>query len=102
MEGDETAEGILATNEEDDEEVQIGPYPSYTLGPFEILLVVLLFVLWFYSVRRIYKVWSNVLNFSEFNSEQLNRAKGNNVQNVKLQRKKNQLNSIIHASKILK
>ena len=68
---DDTGPGFV------DEEGEIGPYPSYTLGPFEIVLVVLLFVLWLYSVRRIYKVWSKVLNFSDFNSEQFNRgAKG--------------------------
>ena len=70
---DDTGPGFV----DEEGEIVIGPYPSYTLGPFEIVLVVLLFVLWLYSVRRIYKVWSKVLNFSDFNSEQFNRgAKG--------------------------
>ena len=47
----------------------IGPYPSYTMGPMEILLIVLLFVVWFYAIKRIYTVWSNVLNFSALSAD---------------------------------
>ncbi len=39
-------------------------YPSYKMGPMEITLVVLLFLIWFYALKRFYTVWSNVLNFS--------------------------------------
>ena len=47
----------------------IGPYPSYSMGPMEILLIVLLFVVWFYALRRFYTVWSNVLNFSAISAD---------------------------------
>jgi hypothetical protein len=42
----------------------IGPYPSYSMGPMEILLVLLLALLWLYAARRFYTVWSTVLNFT--------------------------------------
>ena len=47
----------------------IGPYPSYSMGPMEILLIILLFVVWFYAIKRIYTVWSNVLNFSALSAD---------------------------------
>lgn len=49
----------------------VGPYPSYKMGPMESMLIVLLFLLWFYALRRIYVVWSNVLNFSAIQSDSL-------------------------------
>lgn len=52
-------------------EVVVGPYPSYSMGPMESLLIVLLFLLWFYAIRRIYFVWSNVLNFSAIQTDSL-------------------------------
>ena len=71
------------TPEEDEEDIGpvIGPYPSYTMGPMEILLVVLLFLIWFYALRRFYKVWSTVLNFSDLHvaDTMMQRGKGNNI-----------------------
>ncbi len=53
-------------------EMVIGPYPSYSMGPMEITLVLLLFVVWLYAAKRFYTVWSNVLNFSAIGSEFVN------------------------------
>ena len=61
-----------AKEEEEDQDlvpVVIGPYPSYSMGPMEILLIILLFVVWFYALRRFYTVWSNVLNFSAISAD---------------------------------
>lgn len=58
------------------DDFQIGPYPSYKMGPMEILLVFLLFLLWFYALRRIYKVWTNILNFSDISSDSFGQRHG--------------------------
>lgn len=63
-------------------------YPSYAMGPMESLLIVLLFILWFYALRRIYIVWSNVLNFSAIQTDAVAARHGMGksmcVQNVSL------------------
>eukprot|EP00094_Tigriopus_californicus_P013162 TCALIF_12729-PA protein Name:"Protein of unknown function" AED:0.00 eAED:0.00 QI:77/1/0.5/1/1/0.5/2/112/175 len=46
------------------------------MGPMEILLVFLLFLLWFYALRRIYKVWTNILNFSDISSDSFGQRHG--------------------------
>eukprot|EP00095_Tigriopus_kingsejongensis_P002240 maker-scaffold133_size323035-snap-gene-1.12 protein:Tk02240 transcript:maker-scaffold133_size323035-snap-gene-1.12-mRNA-1 annotation:"hypothetical protein JAAARDRAFT_120563" len=56
-----------------DDEFQVGPYPSYQMGPMEIFLVFLLFVLWFYALRRMYRVWTTILNFSDLNTDSFQR-----------------------------
>lgn len=74
-----TTNETAAADVDDNGDLQPGPYPSYSMGPMEILLVVLLFLIWFYALRRFYTVWSNVLNFSALGADVTQRAQGANT-----------------------